>query len=78
MTKTAEYLAKENLDKTIVLLGAMIPFKFGASDALFNLGSAIAYVQTLESGVYVVMNGKYHNWDMVKKNKKTGFFEEIK
>jgi len=78
MTETAEYLAKANLDKTIVLLGAMIPFKFGASDALFNLGSAIAYVQTLEKGVYVVMNGKYHKWDEVKKNKKTGFFEEVK
>ena len=78
MTETAKYLAKANLDKTIILLGAMIPFKFGASDALFNLGSAIAYVQTLKNGVYVVMNGKYHKWDKVKKNKKTGFFEEVK
>jgi len=77
MTETAEYLANENIDKTIVLFGAMIPFKFGASDALFNLGSAIAYVQTLPKGVYIVMNGKYHKWNKVKKNKKTGFFEEI-
>lgn len=77
MTKTAKYLANENVDKTIVLLGAMIPYKFGASDALFNLGSAIAYVQTLPKGVYIVMNGKCHDWDKVKKNKKTGFFEEI-
>lgn len=77
MTETAAYLAKENIDKTIVLLGAMIPYKFGASDALFNLGSAIAYVQTLTPGVYITMNGKYHNWNEVKKNKKTGFFEEV-
>ncbi len=77
MTETAAYLAKEKIDKTIVLFGAMIPYKFGASDALFNLGSAIAYVQTLTPGVYIVMNGKHHKWDEVTKNKKTGFFEEV-
>jgi len=77
MTETAKFLAEKNIDKTIVLFGAMIPYKFGASDALFNLGSAIAYVQTLPKGVYIAMNGKYHNWDKVIKNKKTGFFEEI-
>ncbi len=76
ITKTAQFLAEKTIDKTIVLLGAMVPYKFGASDALFNLGSAIAYVQTLPIGVYVVMNGKYHKWNEVVKNKKTGFFEE--
>ena len=77
MSETAKYLAKQNINKTIVLLGAMVPYKFGASDALFNLGSAMAYVQTLASGVYIVMNGKHYNWDNVRKNKKTGFFETV-
>lgn len=79
MVKTAEYLAKEDLkDKTIVLTGAMIPYAFGtSSDGFFNLGSALAFLQTLPNGVYVAMNGRYFNWDCVRKNKKTGYFEEI-
>jgi L-asparaginase len=77
MVETASLLAKHVPDKTIVLTGAMIPYTFGSSDGLFNLGSALAYVQVLPSGIYVVMNGKYFHWDKVKKNKKTGFFEEI-
>ena len=77
MTETAKYLAKREIQKTIVLTGAMMPYKFGASDALFNLGSAFAYARTLPHGVYIVMNGKYHEWNKVRKNKKTGFFEEI-
>lgn len=77
MTETAHFLANKNINKTIVLLGAMIPYKFGASDALFNLGSAIAYVQTLPPGVYITMNGKFHKWNEVMKNKKTGFFEAV-
>lgn len=78
MSATAEYLAKKNIEKTIVLTGAMIPIKFGSSDGLFNLGSALAFVQTLPAGVYVAMNGRYFNWDNVRKNKQTGVFEEIK
>jgi len=77
LVKTAEYLAKHNLKKTIVLTGAMVPYAFGASDALFNLGSALAFVQALSVGVYIAMNGKVYTWDSVRKNKKTGFFEEI-
>jgi len=77
LVKTAEYLAKHNLKKTIVLTGAMVPYAFGASDALFNLGSALAFVQALSGGVYIAMNGKVYTWDSVRKNKKTGFFEEI-
>lgn len=77
MEKTAKVLGKSITEKTIVLTGAMIPYKFGSSDGLFNLGSALAFVQTLPYGVYVVMNGKYFTWDNVKKNKKTGEFEEI-
>ena len=63
--------------KTIVLTGAMIPYKFGSSDGLFNLGSALAFVQTLPHGVYIAMNGKYFQWNNVRKNRQTGEFEEI-
>ncbi len=77
MVETAQYLASQDLDKTIVLTGAMIPYAFGtSSDGFFNLGSAIAYLQTLPIGVYVVMNGRYFKWDNVKKNTRTGYFEE--
>ena len=77
MVDTAKTLAKSITDKTIILTGAMIPYTFGSSDGLFNMGSAIAFVQTLPIGVYIVMNGKYFTWDNVRKNKKIGEFEEI-
>ncbi len=77
MAETAAVLAKETSDKTIVLTGAMIPYKFGSSDGLFNLGSALAFVQALPKGVYVAMNGRYFTWDNVRKNKQTGGFEEV-
>ncbi|OFY62808.1 MAG: asparaginase [Bacteroidetes bacterium RIFCSPLOWO2_02_FULL_36_8] len=75
MVETAKILASANVPKTIILTGAMIPYKFGSSDGLFNLGASLAYVQVLPNGVYVVMNGKYFNWDRVRKNKGTGLFE---
>lgn len=78
MNKTARVLAEKVTNKTIVITGAMIPIKFGSSDGLFNLGSSLAFVQTLPPGVYVVMNGRYFNWDNVRKNKQTGVFEELK
>jgi len=77
MTETARVVAKEKLNKTIVFTGAMIPYKFGSSDGLFNFGGALALVQTLPYGVYIVMNGRCFEWDRVKKNKKTGVFEDI-
>ena len=77
MAHTAERLAKQVSGKTIVLTGAMIPYKFGSSDGLFNLGSALAFVQTLPPGVYVAMNGRYFNAGNVRKNKQTGEFEEL-
>jgi L-asparaginase len=77
MTMTASILAQEIKDKTIVLTGAMIPFKFGSSDGLFNLGSALAFAQSLPHGIYVAMNGRYFQWDRVRKNKQTGFFDEV-
>ena len=78
MVKTAEYLAKENIEgKTIVLFGAMIPYAFGtSSDGFFNLGSALAFAQALPEGIYVAMNGRFYLWHNVRKNKETGYFEE--
>ncbi len=63
--------------KTIVLTGAMVPYAFGSSDGLFNLGSALSFVQLLPAGVYIAMNGRYFAWDRVRKNKQTGVFEAL-
>ncbi len=76
MVETARDLAAASLDKTIVLSGAMIPYAFGSSDGLFNLGSALSFVQVLPPGVYVAMNGRCFAWDNVRKNRQTGTFEE--
>lgn len=76
MEITAQTLGNAKLDKTIVLTGAFIPIKFGSSDGLFNLGSAIAFAQTLPHGVYVAMQGKYFFWNNVRKNRSSGTFEE--
>lgn len=76
MTDTAKAIAAAEIDKTIVLTGAMIPYKFGSSDGFFNLGSALAFVQVLPAGVYIAMNGRAFHWNNVRKNKKTGLFEE--
>lgn len=78
MEHTARKIGEANLGKTIVITGAMIPYKFGSSDGLFNLGAALAFVQTLPTGVYVVMNGKYFPYNNVTKNKASGTFEELK
>ena len=75
MVQTAVALAANAPAKTIILTGAMIPYKFGSSDGLFNLGSALAFAQTLPHGVYVAMNGRIFDWDKVRKNRQTGMFE---
>jgi len=77
MVETAAHLARWITGKTIVLTGAMIPYKFGSSDGLFNLGSALAFVQTLPPGVYVAMNGRCFAWDSVRKNRDRGVFEPL-
>ncbi|NOZ09213.1 MAG: asparaginase [FCB group bacterium] len=77
MTDTAALLGKTVPDKTIVLTGAMIPYCFSSSDGLFNLGSALSFVQVLPSGVYVAMNGQYFRWDNVRKNRRQGIFEQV-
>ena len=77
MVDTAKFLAKGNLDKTIVLTGAMIPIDFGSSDGVFTLGSAMGFVQSLKSGIFIAMNGRCFNYDKVRKNTKTGIFESL-
>lgn len=77
MVRTAKILGPTIKNKAVVLTGAMVPYKFESSDGLFNLGSALAFVQTLPNGVYITMNGKYFHWDNVRKNKETGIFEEL-
>jgi L-asparaginase len=77
MVETGKTLAELVKGKTIVLTGAMVPYKFGSSDGLFNLGSALAFVQALPAGIYVAMNGRYFNWDNVWKNRQSGEFAEL-
>ncbi len=75
MVETASVLADTISDKTIVLFGAMIPYSFGNSDALFNFGTALAAVQALPTGVYLTMNGIIFPYDKVRKNRAEGYFE---
>jgi L-asparaginase len=75
MTDTARVLGEAALAKTIVLTGAMVPYAFGSSDGLFNLGSALSFAQALPFGVYLAMNGRCFAWDDVVKNRALGVFE---
>jgi len=75
MEQTAAVLGPRLIGKTVVLTGAMVPYTFGSSDGLFNLGTALAFVQTLEPGVYVAMNGRCFPWDAVQKDARQGIFE---
>jgi L-asparaginase len=78
IVQTAQALAAAQLDdKTVVLTGAMVPYAFGSSDGLFNLGSALSFVQVLPAGVYVAMNGQHFPWNGVRKNTETGTFEAL-
>jgi L-asparaginase len=79
MVETATAIANAGAAeaKTIVLTGAMIPYAFGSSDGMFNLGSALSFVQALPPGVYVAMNGRCFRWDQVRKNRQSGIFEPV-
>jgi L-asparaginase len=80
MVDTAQALAAANPNeagRTIVLTGAMVPYAFGSSDGLFNLGSALSFVQVLQPGVYIAMNGRCFDWNRVRKNRDTGVFEAV-
>jgi L-asparaginase len=78
MAETAREIAAGVNGKTVVLTGAMVPWAFGSSDGLFNLGSALSFVQALPPGVYVAMNGQCFAWDNVRKNREAGVFERIR
>ena len=77
MVETAAALAAGVSGKTIVLTGAIVPYAFGSSDGLFNLGSALSFAQVLPPGVYIAMNGQFFPWDTVRKNRETGVFEPL-
>jgi L-asparaginase len=78
MAETARMLGEAGLEKTIVLTGAMVPYAFGSSDGLFNLGSALSFVQVLPYGVYVAMNGTVFPWDNVRKIRQLGVFDRVR
>jgi L-asparaginase len=77
MVETAAAIARGVTGKTVVLTGAMIPYAFGSSDGLFNLGSALSFAEVLPPGVYIAMNGQHFTWNRVRKNRETGVFEEM-
>ena len=77
MVETARAIAEGVRAKTVVLTGAMVPYAFGSSDGLFNLGSALSFVQSLPRGVYIAMNGRSFPWDDVRKNRDAGVFERL-
>ena len=77
MEQTAAVLGRGIRGKTVVLTGAMVPYQFGSSDGMFNLGTALAFAQTLEAGVYVAMNGRCFPWHSVQKNRDRGVFEWV-
>ena len=74
MVETASVVGRANVDKTIVFTGAMIPYSVQGSDALFNLGFALAMAQALPAGAYVAMNGKVFPWNDVRKDRQSGEF----
>jgi L-asparaginase len=79
MCETAQALGRASLaGKTIVLTGAMVPYAFGSSDGMFNLGSAVSFARVLPPGVYIAMNGQYFTWNNVRKNRDAGCFEAIR
>ncbi|MDP3543688.1 MAG: asparaginase domain-containing protein [Elusimicrobiota bacterium] len=78
MAETAAVLGPGLRGKTVVLTGAMRPYRFGSSDGLFNLGSALSFAQALPPGVYVAMNGLVFTWDDVRKDRRRGVFTRQK
>ncbi len=78
MPETARALGPKIKDKTVVLTGAMVPYKFGSSDGMFNLGSALSFAQVLPPGVYIAMNGRCFDWNNCRKNRAKGEFEELR
>ena len=77
MVQTAQVLGRASLPgKTIVLTGAMVPWRVADSDALFNLGHAIACARLLAPGVHIAMNGRSIGWQHAHKDRAAGRFVE--
>jgi L-asparaginase len=76
MVETAKYLTNVR-GKTIVLTGALAPALFKKTDAVFNIGCALAAVQILSAGIYIAMNGTIFPHDTVRKNHRKNMFEEL-
>lgn len=77
MVQTAQAIEAAGTGKVVVLVGALNPARFRGSDAVFNIGFAMAAVQTLASGVYVAMNGRVFTPDRVRKNRAANQFEAV-
>lgn len=75
MEKTAQYLEREALGKTVVLTGAMRPWSLGRSDGTFNLGGAIIAARLLPAGIYGVMNGRVFAASDLHKDTRRGRFD---
>ncbi len=75
MTRTAEALRGID-NKVVVLTGASQPARFNDSNAIFNIGCAVAAVQTLSPGVYIAMSGRVFRAGHVRKNTDSGRFED--
>jgi L-asparaginase len=75
MAETAQVVGRAAIAKTVVFTGAMIPYSVQGSDALFNLGFALAMAQALAHGAYIAMNGRVFPWDNVRKDRSGGVFE---
>ena len=78
MPETAQVLGRAELNKTIILTGAMVPYRIARSDALFNLGFACAAANLAVAGVYIAMNGQIFLWDDVMKNRDQGVFQSLR
>ena len=76
LVESARLLGQAALPATVVFTGAMVPAEIEGSDALFNLGFAVACARALPAGVYVAMNARIHPWDQVRKNRALGRFEK--
>ncbi len=80
MVQTANVIAEKlgkDIDKTIVLTGAMVPYALESSDSVFNLGCAITAVQLKQPGVYICMCGRIFDYNNVRKNREKGIFEAL-
>ena len=75
MDLTAEYLADADMEKRIILTGAMVPYAIEPVEATANFASAVGFIQSLqENGIFIIMNGLFSQYDKIKKDKKNGRF----